>query len=160
MAKKKKKQQAPEGAKVIAVNKKARRDYEVLDSTEAGIVLTGAEVKSIRNGSINLRESYIRVKGNECFLVGCHITPYAFARQEETSPTRDRKLLLHRKEIDRLNVQVTQKGLTLVPLKVYFNSRGRCKLEVGLGRGKKLHDKRRDIKDREVKRQLDRVTKN
>ncbi len=160
MGKKKKQDQTSDGVKVIALNKKARRDYEVVDTLEVGIVLNGAEVKSIRGGLVNLRESYVRVKGGECYLVGCNITPYAFARQEDISPTRDRKLLLHRKEIDRLHVQTTRKGLTIVPLKIYFNKRGRCKLELAVGRGKKLHDKRRDIKDRENKRQLDRITKN
>ena len=157
MAKKKKKSSVESGGKVVSVNKKARRDYEIINTIEAGLVLNGAEVKSVRAAAVNLKESYVRFKKGECYLVGCHISPYAYARQEEVSPTRERKLLLHRREIIRLEVQVKQKGLTVVPLKLYFNAKGRCKIELGLGRGKKLHDKRQDVKEREAKRQLQRI---
>lgn len=156
MVAKKKGPDPKEGPLVIAVNKKARRDYEILDVFEAGIVLLGHEVKSIRAGSINLRDSYIRVANGELILVGCHISPYENARVEECKPKRDRKLLLHRKEIDRLGGQVQRRGLTLVPLRVYFNKRGRCKLELGLGRGKKLYDKRQDERTKEAKREIER----
>jgi SsrA-binding protein len=160
MAKKKlKKKDAAEGIKTVDVNKKARRDYEILDTAEAGIVLRGSEIKSIRNSGISLRDSYIRMKGTECFLVGCHIAPYQFAGVDAHDPYADRKLLLHRKEIERFAMQVKTKGRTLVPLRVYFNKSGRCKIELGVGRGKKLYDKREDIKGREAKRDLERAIK-
>lgn len=155
MAAAKKKSQKKPG-EVAIFNKKARHDYEIISSFEVGIVLTGAEVKSIRAGEVQLKESYVRVKGSECFLIGCHVSPYKFASEESYSPTQDRKLLLHKREILKLNRQIMQKGLTVVPLKMYFNVRGKCKLEIGVGRGKKLHDKRRSIKEKEVKRSLER----
>ena len=157
--KKKKKNSQQEGRLVIDVNKKARRDYEILDRFEAGIALLGSEVKSIRTGGVSLRDSYIRFKSGECFLVGCHISPYKFSRNDAHDPYRDRKLLLHGREISRLASQVQAKGLTAVPLSIYFNLKGRCKLELGLGKGKKLYDKREDIKEREAKRALDRMRK-
>lgn len=146
-------------SKSVALNRKAKRDYEIIDRLEAGMSLTGAEVKSARAGEINLQESYVRITNRECFLVGCHFAPYTYARQDEVDPTRDRKLLLHRKEIERLDAQIRQKGLTAVPLAMYFNGRGRCKIEIGLGRGKKTLDKREDIKAREAKRYLERAMK-
>ena len=161
MGKKKKPQaaQASDGYKVIDVNKKARRDFEIRDTFEAGIALLGSEVKSIRDGGVNLRDSYIRFKNGECYLVGCHVSPYKFSSHDAPDPIRDRKLLLHKRDIEKLGSQVQAKGLTLVPLKIYFNKRGRCKLEVALGRGKKLYDKREDIKAREAARQMERVLK-
>ncbi len=160
MTKKKlKKKDTVDGVKTVDVNKKARRDYEILDTAEAGIVLCGSEVKSIRNNGISLRDSYIRMKGDECYLVGCHIAPYKFAGVDAHDPYADRKLLLHRREIDRLAMQVKTKGRTLVPLKVYFNKSGRCKVELGIGRGKKLYDKREDVKGREAKRHIERAIK-
>lgn len=143
------------GILVAAVNKKARVEYEILDRIEAGVALIGSEVKSIREGGMNLKESYVRVKGAEIFLIGAHISPYRHSRADAHEPTRERKLLLHRREIDRLAGQVQQKGLTLVPLRVFFKN-GRAKLEVGLGRGKKLYDKREDIKAREAQREIER----
>ncbi|HQH27250.1 MAG TPA: SsrA-binding protein SmpB, partial [Oligoflexia bacterium] len=144
---------------VIAVNKNARRNYEILVTVEAGIELLGCEVKSIRAGGINLKESYIRFKHNECFLVGCHISPYKFSPLKDYDPVRDRRLLFHRHEIKRLNEQVQQKGLTIVPLRAAFSPKGRCKIEVGVGRGKKLFDKREDIKAREAARDIERAMK-
>lgn len=146
-------------SKTVALNRKAKRDYEIVDRVEAGISLTGAEVKSARNGEVNLQESYVKIQKGECFLSGCHFAPYTFARNEEVDPVRERKLLLHRKEIEKMDAQVRQKGLTAVPLAMYFNNKGRCKVEIGIGRGKKQHDKRQDVKERDAKRYLDRALK-
>ena len=143
------------GSLALAQNKNARRNYEILDTFEAGISLLGSEIKSIREGGANLRESYVRLKNNQVFLVGCHISPYRHSRVDAHEPERERKLLLHRREIDRLEGQVQQKGLTLVPIKLYLKS-GRCKIEIGLGRGKKLHDKREDVKRKEAMRDIER----
>jgi SsrA-binding protein len=151
---------ADTGLKIIESNKKAWRDYEILETLEAGMQLNGGEVKSIRNGGISLAESYIKIKSSECYLVDCHIAPYIFSRKEELDPTREKKLLLHKKEIEKLDAKMRQKGLTMVPLKVYFNAEGRCKIELGLGKGKKAHDKRDTIKAKENERYLKRVLKN
>lgn len=148
----------PEGD-TVAANKKARRDYEIVSSAEAGISLLGSEVKSIRQGNASLKESYIREKNGELYLVGCHISPYSHSPVDAHEPTRQRKLLLHRQEIDRLIVQIARKGLTLVPLRLYFNKDGRCKLEIALGRGKKLFDKREDEKKRVATREVERMLK-
>ena len=156
MVAKKKKGSVPEGVSVVASNKKARRDFEITEVLETGIVLQGSEVKSIRAGNVNLRDSYVRVKQHELFLVGCHISPYEHSPSDAHEVARDRKLLAHKREIERIGVKVTQKGLTLVPLRLYFK-KGRCKLEIGLGRGKKLYDKRQDIKSREAKRDIERA---
>lgn len=139
-----------DGIKVVAQNKSARRDYAISDVLETGVVLMGAEVKSIRDGEVNLKESYVRFKQDELYLIGCHVNPYKYSREEELDATRDRKLLLHRREMKRLQDQIKLKGFTLVPLRFYFKN-GRCKLEIGVGKGKKLFDKRSDIKDRESK---------
>lgn len=151
-----KKNAAANSGPPTVLNKKARYEYEIIDTLEAGIALTGAEVKAIRQGNVQLKESYVKVKGKECFLVGCHITAYSFAADQHYNPTRERKLLLHRREILKLERQVMQKGLTVVPMKLYFTSNGRCKLQIGVGRGKKLHDKRQSIKEKEISRQLER----
>ena len=145
-----------DGRLLIAENKKARHDYEISQTLEAGLVLLGSEVKAIRDGAINLRESHIRFKDGELYLVGCHIMPYEFSRQDSHKPTRDRKLLLHRREIDRLSVDTKQKGLSLIPLKVYFRD-GRCKLEFGAGKGKKHFDKRESIQRRDAERRMTRA---
>lgn len=147
-----------EGLQVVAVNKRARRDYEILDTIEAGLVLLGSEVKSVRDGGINLQEAYVRAKSGELFLVDCHISPYSYSRQEKYEPTRDRKLLMHRREIDRLALEIQKKGLSIIPLRAYFK-RGRCKIELGVGRGKKLWDKRQDVKAREAQRMVERAIK-
>ncbi len=138
--------------KLIASNRKAFHDYHVLDKLEAGIALTGTEVKSLREGAVNLKDSYITVKNGEAFLFGAHISPYSHGNLQNHDPERTRKLLLHRREIDKLETQVTEKGLTVVPLKLYFKG-GRVKAEIGVVRGKKLFDKRESEKRREADRE-------
>jgi SsrA-binding protein len=127
--------------KLLATNRKAFHEYFILDKLEAGLVLMGTEVKSIREARINLKESYAAVKGGEAFLFDCHISPYSHGNRENHEPTRTRKLLLHRQEIKKLIGKTQEKGLTLVPLRVYLR-RGKIKLELGVARGKKLYDKR------------------
>jgi SsrA-binding protein len=144
---------------VVADNRKARHDYTIEETVEAGIVLTGSEIKSVRAGRVNLRGSYARVVHNEVYLYECHISPYeqsgVYFNHE---PTRPRKLLLHRREISRLDGLVRQKGLTLVPLKIYFSGR-HAKLELGVARGKKAYDKREDIARRDAHRDIERAMK-
>ncbi|MCB0718555.1 MAG: SsrA-binding protein SmpB [Bacteroidetes bacterium] len=147
-----------DATKVIATNRKARHDYEISDRLEAGLVLQGTEVKSLREGKVNLKEAYCRVEGGEVFLVGANISPYRFGTFANHDPVRRRKLLLNRTEIVKLEKATQQKGYTLVPLSIYFKN-GRAKLEVGVGRGKKLFDKRAAIADRENKRSLKRLEK-
>jgi SsrA-binding protein len=145
--------------KDLEVNKKARRDYEIIEVLEAGISLLGSELKSIKNGGLSLQESFIQIKSGEVYLTGAHVAPYVFTGIQAPDPYRSRKLLLHKKEIEKLGSKVQQKGLTLVPLKAYQNEQGRVKIELALGKGKKLHDKRQDTKNKEVSRKLDRVMK-
>ncbi len=144
---------------VVADNRKAHHDYDIEETYEAGIVLTGSEIKSVRASRVNLRGSYARVYNDEVFLYDAHISPY---EQSGTlynhEPTRPRKLLLHRREISRINGQIRQKGLTLVPLKIYFKGRI-AKIELGVARGKKSYDKREDIAKREADRTIERVMK-
>ncbi|MBT8144022.1 MAG: SsrA-binding protein SmpB [Gammaproteobacteria bacterium] len=143
----------------IARNRKARHDYFIDDTIEAGLVLEGWEVKALRAGKAQLQESYVLLKDNEAFLFGCHISPLSTASTHvRTDPIRTRKLLLHRDQIDRLIGQVERKGMTLVPLKLYWN-KGRAKLAIGIARGKKQHDKRRTEKDRDWQRQKERLLK-
>jgi SsrA-binding protein len=143
----------------IATNRKARRDYEVLESLECGIELKGSEVKSLRAAQINLNDSFARFEGSEIFLYNAHISHYAQASYLNVDPDRHRKLLLHKKQIERINGKLTQKGLTLIPLKIYFNDRGFAKIELGLCKGKKLYDKRETVKRRETDKLLRRVIK-
>jgi SsrA-binding protein len=150
--------QQDDGRKVIARNKKALHEFAVLETTEAGIVLSGPEVKSIRAGHVSLAEAYARVDGNEVWLHDLHVSPYDPASIWNTDPTRPRKLLMHRREIRRLIGSVREKGLTLVPLDLYF-IRGKAKVTIALARGKKLHDKREDIKLREAKREVERAVR-
>ncbi len=145
--------------KVVSQNKKARRDYFIDTVYEAGMVLTGPEVKSIRGGRVNLSDGYAMIKKDEVFLYNVHISPYSHATQELPDPLRSRKLLLKRREIDKLAVKTKEKGLALVPLKIYFNDKGKAKLELALVRGKKLYDKRADIKKKETLREIDRSYK-
>lgn len=149
----------PDALHVVADNRKARHDYAVVDSYEAGIVLTGTEIKSVRRGHVQLRGSYARVVNGEVWLYDAHISPYeesgAYFNHE---PTRSRKLLLHRREILKLRQAVTTKGLTLVPLRMYITGR-RAKIELAVAQGKKLYDKRDSIADRDAKRQIDRAMK-
>jgi len=141
--------------KVIAKNRKARHDYLVLETLECGIVLTGSEVKSLRNGLLSMEEAYGRVNNNELWLVGCNIEEYSFAHQLNHVPKRPRKLLLHRREIGKFAAQAYEKNLTLVPLKMYFK-RGKAKVLMGICRGKKLFDKRESMKKKVMQRDIDR----
>jgi SsrA-binding protein len=143
----------------VAENRKARHDYFIDESYEAGLALTGSEIKSIRAGRINLRGGYARVQGGEIWLYDVHISPYdQSGKYYNHEPTRPRKLLLHRREISRIGGLVDRQGFTLVPLRIYFKGR-RAKLDLGLARGKKLYDKRDDIAKRESKRDIERVMK-
>lgn len=140
-------------------NKKARFNFEILEQVEAGISLTGSEVKSLRAGQASLEEAYALVRDGEAFLRSCNISPYPQAGYAQHEPTRERKLLLHRREIRKLYNKVTQKGLTLIPLKIYFSERGIIKVLLGLARGKKIHDKRDDIRKRDDSRAIERAMK-
>jgi SsrA-binding protein len=144
--------------RTIATNRRARHEYSILETFEAGLVLRGTEVKSLRAGLINFKDSYATVRNGEVWLLGCHINPYSHGTDANHDPERDRKLLLHGKEISRLTGKVAERGLTLIPLKLYFKS-GRAKIELGLGRGKKLHDKRSTLREREVQREMDRAAR-
>jgi SsrA-binding protein len=139
--------------KTITTNREAYHHYFIDETYEAGIVLTGTEVKSLRDGRINLKDCYVVVKEAEAWLLNAHISPYSHGNRQNHEPTRTRKLLLHKSEIVRLTVQVQEKGLTLVPTKMYFNNQGRVKVEVGVARGKKLFDKRETEKRRLVDRE-------
>ena len=149
---------ANEGIKAVAQNKKARHDYFIEQTMEAGIVLSGTEVKSIRQGKVNLKDSYASIEGGEVILSGMHISPYEQGNIFNKDPLRDRKLLLHKSEINRLAGYIQQKGLSLVPLQLYFK-RGIVKLELGVAKGKKLYDKRADIAEKDAKREIDRKLK-
>ena len=143
--------------KVIALNRKARHNYEIEDTFEAGIMLTGSEVKSLRNGKANIAESYASDEDGEIYLINSYIPEYNQAGRYNHEPRRHRKLLLHAREVDRLLGSIQREGLTLIPLKLYFNKRGIAKLELGLARGKKLHDKRETAKKRDWDRQKARI---
>lgn len=140
----------------IAVNRRARYEYHVEEAIEAGIVLTGSEVKALREGKVNLKDSHARIERGEVWLWNVHVSPYGPASQFGHDPTRTRKLLLHANEIERLQGKVKERGLTLVPLRMYFKN-GRAKVELALVRGKKQHDKREAIREREVRREVDRT---
>lgn len=140
----------------IAQNRRARHEYSIEDTVEAGIALFGTEIKSIRAGQVNLTDAFARINRGEAWLVGAHIAPWESASRNNHEAKRERKLLLHRSEIDQLLGKTKAKGLTLVPLRLYITGRGRAKLELGLGRGKQLHDKRRDIAERDARRQMER----
>ncbi|NEP18596.1 MAG: SsrA-binding protein SmpB [Leptolyngbya sp. SIO4C1] len=151
--------QPSDGYKVVADNRQARFLYEILETYEAGIELKGTEVKSIREGRVNLRDGYAQVKNGQAWLQNVHISPHRMTNQVYNhDPRRSRRLLLHKEEIRRLIGKVEQKGLTLVPLKLYLK-RGFVKVSLGLGRGKKLHDKREDLKRKQEKREIDRALK-
>lgn len=144
--------------KVVATNKKAYHDYFVEDTYEAGIVLVGSEVKSVRKGAVNLKDSYAIIKGNEVFLLGVHISPYEKGSCFNEDPLRTRKLLLNRQEINKIRGKIEIKGYTLVPLKIYFKQ-SLVKVELGICKGKELHDKRQAIKTREENRNIQRIKK-
>lgn len=143
-------------AETVALNRKARHNYTITDTFEAGLVLTGTEIKSIRAGKANLSDAYARVEKGEAWLIGAHIAPFEQGNRYNHEPRRDRKLLLRRTEIDQLMGRAAAKGLTVVPLRLYLNDRGRAKVELGLARGKQLHDRRRDLADRQSRRDVER----
>jgi SsrA-binding protein len=140
----------------MAVNRRARHEFTIDETFEAGIVLTGTEIKSIRNGKVNLADAFARIERGEAWLIGAHIAPFEQGNRNNHEPKRERKLLLHRSEIDELLGRTKAKGQTIVPLRLYLTGRGRAKLELGLARGKQLHDRRRDIAERESRRDLER----
>jgi len=142
--------------KVVASNRRARHDYEILDTFEAGLALEGSEVKSIREGKVVLKDSFAHVRDGEVWLVGTYIAPYEFSRGGGHEPERTRKLLLHKREIARINAKLGEQGLTLVPLRIYLKD-GRAKVELGLGRGKRTIDKREAIKERDQQREIERA---
>lgn len=140
--------------KVIAENKKATFNYEIIERLEAGIALLGSEVKSIREGRVSLKESFADIKEGEVYLLNCHISPYEAANRFNHDPMRPRKLLLHRQEIKRLTGKIKEKGLTLIPTKIYFNDKGKVKVEIALARGKRAYEKKEAIKARDLEREL------
>jgi SsrA-binding protein len=148
----------PVAEKLIVENRRARHDYHLSDKVEAGIVLSGTEVKSLRTGQATLQQAYADVREGEAWLNGLHIPEYVQANRSNHDPDRPRKLLLHRREIDRMYAQVREKGLTVVPTRIYFKD-GKVKVEIALARGKEVRDKRRDIAERDAKRQMDRALK-
>jgi SsrA-binding protein len=145
--------------KVVAENRRARFNYEIMDTTEAGLVLQGTEVKSLRTGKANIAESYVSEEGGEIWLINAHIPEYLEANRFNHEPRRRRKLLLHKREMAKLAQASDREGMTLVPLKLYFNDRGRAKLEVAIAKGKKTHDKRETLKQRDWDRQKSRILK-
>ncbi|KYH31531.1 SsrA-binding protein SmpB [Neomoorella mulderi] len=140
--------------KIVTDNRRARHDYFILETYEAGIALTGTEVKSLRSGKANIKDSYARVENGELILHDMHISPYEQGNRFNHEPRRPRRLLMHRYEIQRLYGKIREKGLTLIPLKVYFNERGRAKVELALAKGKRLYDKREDIAARDAQREI------
>ena len=140
----------------IAVNRRARHEFSIDETFEAGIALTGTEIKSIRSGKVNLADAYARIERGEAWLIGAHIAPFEQANRYNHEPKRERKLLLHRSEIDELLGRTKAKGQTIVPLRLYLNPRGRAKVELGLARGKQAHDRRRDIAERDARREIQR----
>ena len=146
------------GVKVLAANRKARHDYNIEETLEAGIVLTGTEIKAIRTGRANLQDSFALIRGGEVWLVNAHISPYAHGNRENHEPRRDRKLLLHRREIERLVGRVQEKGWTLVPLDIHLRN-GRAKVQLGIARGKKQYAKRETIAKRDYDREMQRAVK-
>ncbi|HVO70980.1 MAG TPA: SsrA-binding protein SmpB [Aggregatilineaceae bacterium] len=145
-----------QGRKIVSTNRKARHDYEILDTYEAGLVLTGSEIKSIRAGHVNLREGFVQLRGSELWLLNVHIATYDQAGQFGHDPLRPRKLLLHRKEINRIAARVQEKGLTIVPTMLYL-TRGLAKVEIALARGKRQYDKRESLRRRDSQRQIERT---
>jgi SsrA-binding protein len=143
--------------KKISENRRARHEYFIEETFETGIALTGTEVKSLRLGKGNLQDSFAQISNNEVLLQNCHISPYDFGNRFNHEPLRTRKLLMHKAEIRRLFAKVREKGLTLIPLQMYFNEKGRVKVELALAKGKKLFDKREDIAERDAKRDVDRA---
>jgi len=145
--------------KNVAVNRKARHDYHILDAYEVGLVLKGTEVKSIREGKVSLRESFAHFENNELYIINMHISPYAFGNIFNVDPIRKRKLLMHKREINRLRKQIEEKGLTLVPLRIYFK-KGHAKIELAVAKGKRLYDKRQVLAEKDAMREVERELKN
>ncbi len=146
----------PSGIRIVAKNRKAYHDYHILDTFEAGIVLLGSEIKSIRAGQVNLRDGYATIQDNEVWLMNVHIAPYHQANRENHEPRRTRKLLLHRREINKLLGKLQEQGLTLIPLNLYLKD-NRAKVELGLAQGKRQYDKRAALREKESRRQIDRA---
>jgi len=144
--------------KTVATNRKALHDYHIHEKYEAGIALTGTEVKSLRQGKVNLRDSYAIIKDGEAYLLNCHISPYSHGNIQNHDPLRTRKLLLHKKEIKRLWGRVSQEGYTLIPLRIYFKN-GWAKVEIAVAKGKRKYEKRESIREREARREIERYTK-
>ncbi|MDO4541414.1 MAG: SsrA-binding protein SmpB [Bacillota bacterium] len=147
-----------QGVKVVATNRKAHHDFTILETMEAGIALKGTEVKSLRQGKANLNDAFGRIDNGECYVYELHISPYEFGNRFNPDPKRPRKLLLHKKEIRKLHSEIKEKGLTLVPLKIYF-VRGIAKMELGLAKGKKLYDKRQDMAKKDARRHIEQSIK-
>jgi len=160
MAKKKKKDQGPpRGPRTVATNRKARHEYFIEDTYEAGIALTGTEIKSVRAGQVSLRDGFVLIRDGEAWLMNVHIAPYEHGNRSNHEETRKRKLLLHKREIERLHGQVTQRNWTIVPLKMYINDKGLAKVQIGLVRGKRQYDKRATIAKRQSERDVRRAMK-
>jgi SsrA-binding protein len=153
-----KKEKAPT-EKNITVNKKAFHDYEIIEKYDAGIVLLGSEVKSIREGRVSFKDSYVEIKSQEAFLVSTHIAPYSNASYNNHEPERIRKLLLHKQELKKMDRKIKTRGVTIVPLRMYFTPKGKVKLEIALARGKRLYDKKQKIKEKDMQRDMDREMK-
>ncbi len=147
-----------EGIKIITSNRRARRNYFITETMEAGLVLQGTEAKALREGRANLQDAYCKVENDEVFLLNAHISPYSHGNLQNHDPLRPRKLLLHKREIGKLKKASEQKGFTIIPLKLYFKN-GYAKVEIGMARGKKLYDKRTDMAERETQRRIDRIMK-
>lgn len=159
MAGKKKKKPETPGQRVVTQNRKARHKFSVLDTLECGIQLVGSEVKSLRDGKVSLEEAYGRVRDGEVWLVGCDIPQYTQSNEWNHDPRRPRKLLLHQREIKKFAGQAHEKGLTLVPLKIYFNARGIAKIQMGLCKGRQMHDKREKLKRQSTERDMRRAAR-
>lgn len=140
----------------LAVNRKARHNFKIEDTLEAGIALTGTEIKSVRKGDLNLQDAFARIEHGEAWLIGMHVAPWAGGNRNNHEPRRERKLLLHRAQIDQLLGKTQTKGMTLVPLSLYINDRGKAKVQLGVARGKQNHDRRRDIAARDARRDMER----
>lgn len=159
MAKKKHQQTRPTGPRTVATNRRARHDYFIEEVFEAGMSLTGTEIKSVRAGAVNLREGFVMVRDGEAWLMGVHIAQYEQGNQANHPETRSRKLLLHRRQIDHLHAQATQRNWTIVPLRMYLNAAGLAKVEIALVRGKRQFDKRQSIARRDAERDINRALK-
>jgi len=146
--------------KIVATNRKAYHDYHILDKYETGIELMGSEVKSLREGNANLKEGYIVIRKEQAWVLGIHISPYSHTGFEGHEPVRERRLLLHKREIEKIKISLEQKGLTAVPLEMYFNPNGWAKLEIGIAKGKKIYDKRKAIRERDIQREAEREVRN